>query len=89
MSFPQIRWREKISRFFSARPQQFEISLSIHSGCAHIALDDIEVYFFVSGDYDGSGNSALDIRSVISLLSLEDKSIPLKNTFKYFPMDGR
>jgi hypothetical protein len=58
---PQGLYSEKISRFFSARPQQFKISFSVHPRRTHVAFDDIEIYFFVSGDYDGPGNSALDI----------------------------
>jgi len=61
--------------------QQFEISLPRHSGCSHVGLNYIVVNFSVGGDYDGPKNVLFNVRAVIALLSVKNKSIFFENTF--------
>jgi hypothetical protein len=53
--------RGKISRTFSAHLQQLEISFSIHLGCAHIALDNIEVNLLIGWNYNGPKKTVLNV----------------------------
>jgi len=44
-----------------AQPEKLKISVSTHPGGAHVAFDNIEVDFFVGGDYDRTAGSGFFI----------------------------
>ena len=68
--------------------EKFEVGLSRHAGGAHIGPDNLHVNFSIGGDHDGAKDTLLHVTSVISLLTLKDKSVFSKDAFQRLPVHG-
>lgn len=67
--------------------EEFEIPVSGHVRCPHVALDYVQLDFFVGRNYHGPVYAFLDVGLMITFLSIEDEAILQEDAFKASPMD--